>query len=311
MFRQCKPEEGENPGMFVVRLKTYLERWVKLSDTEQMYDSLLDLFVREQFMDASPTDLSIHLREKRLRSLDELAREADAYLVARNRQMCKSKSSTQGNNGPAKSNGGEHKTAVCFKRNKAGHRAADCKTNINVRSDVRCFKCRKVGRKAEACPMKPSSTRAATAVVMAASEKCSREVSASPDCDVRAEVCDWKLQLANGKSVSVVTNCVIGNVDGARSPDDPDVTKVVGAVTTRTQIQKEKEVKTLMVPRMERHVGVDRAELIRLQNEDQAIQAMTRSTSPKSRRGKTVSFERRPGVVFRINKCNECDSPSF
>ncbi|RUS84546.1 hypothetical protein EGW08_007715 [Elysia chlorotica] len=26
MFRQCKPEEGENPGMFVVRLKTYLER---------------------------------------------------------------------------------------------------------------------------------------------------------------------------------------------------------------------------------------------------------------------------------------------
>ncbi|RUS77134.1 hypothetical protein EGW08_015090 [Elysia chlorotica] len=105
MFRQCKPEEGENPGMFVVWLKIYLERWVTLSETEQTYDSLRDLFVREQFMDASPTDLSIHLREKRLRSHDELAREADAYLVARNRQMCKSKSSTQGNNGPAKSNG--------------------------------------------------------------------------------------------------------------------------------------------------------------------------------------------------------------
>ncbi|RUS73668.1 hypothetical protein EGW08_018574 [Elysia chlorotica] len=69
MFRQCKPEEGENPGMFAVRLKAYLERWVKLSETEQTYDSLRDSFVREQFMDASPTDLSIHLREKRLRFL--------------------------------------------------------------------------------------------------------------------------------------------------------------------------------------------------------------------------------------------------
>ncbi|RUS68974.1 hypothetical protein EGW08_023266 [Elysia chlorotica] len=246
-------------------------------------------------MDASPTDLSIHLREKRIRSLDELAREAGAYLVASNRQICKSKSSTQGNNGLAKSNGGEHKTAVCFKCSKAGHHAADCKTNLDVRSDVRCFKCRKVGHKAKACPMKPSSTREASAVVMAVSEDCSQA---------------WINVETPFLSGGVKTLCipkaifdlVIGNVDGARSPDDPDVTKVVGAVTTRAQMKKEKEVKTLMVPRMERHVGVDRAELIRLQDEDQAIQAMARSTSPKSRRGKTVSFERRHGVVFRIYK---------
>ncbi|RUS83508.1 hypothetical protein EGW08_008758 [Elysia chlorotica] len=155
----------------------------------------------------------IYLREKRLRSLDELARQADAYLVARNRQVCKSKLSTQGNNGPAESNGGEHKTVVCFKCNETGHRAADCKTNIDVSSDVRCFKCRKVGHKAEACPMKPLSTRAASVVVVAASENCSREVSVSPDCDIRAEVCDGKLQLASGKSVPVVTNCgVCGDI---------------------------------------------------------------------------------------------------
>ncbi|RUS68894.1 hypothetical protein EGW08_023343 [Elysia chlorotica] len=147
MVRQCKPEEGENPGMFVVRLKTYLEMWIKLSATEQTYDSLRDLFVREQFIDSSPTALSVHLREKRLRSLDELSRETDAYLVARNRQMCKSKSSTHGNNGLFKSNGCEHKTAVCFLCNKTGHRAADCRTNIDVRYDVRCFKCRKVGQR--------------------------------------------------------------------------------------------------------------------------------------------------------------------
>ncbi|RUS77740.1 hypothetical protein EGW08_014499 [Elysia chlorotica] len=57
-------------------------------------------------------------------------------------------------------------------------------------------------------------------------------------------------------------------------------------------MKKENEVKTLMVPRMERHVGVDRAELIRLQDEDQAIQAMARLTSPKSRRGKTKTINK-------------------
>ncbi|RUS88044.1 hypothetical protein EGW08_004210 [Elysia chlorotica] len=62
-------------------------------------------------------------------------------------------------------------------------------------------------------------------------------------------------------------------------------------------MKKEKGVKTLMVPRMERHVGVDRAELILLQDEDQAIQATARSTSPKSRRGKTKTINK--GAITR------------
>ena len=31
-FRTCTPEDGENPNMFIVCLKTYLETWMKLSD---------------------------------------------------------------------------------------------------------------------------------------------------------------------------------------------------------------------------------------------------------------------------------------
>ncbi|KAK3787328.1 hypothetical protein RRG08_025281 [Elysia crispata] len=31
-FRTCSPEEGENPSMSIVRLKIYLERWMKLAE---------------------------------------------------------------------------------------------------------------------------------------------------------------------------------------------------------------------------------------------------------------------------------------
>ena len=44
-FRTYTPEYGENPNMFIVRLKTYLERWMKLSETPQTYDGLGDLFI--------------------------------------------------------------------------------------------------------------------------------------------------------------------------------------------------------------------------------------------------------------------------
>ena len=33
----------------------------------------------------------------------------------------------------------------------------------------------------------------------------------------------------------VIYNLVVGNVPGARNPDDPDLTAMVGAVTTRAQ----------------------------------------------------------------------------
>ncbi|GFR78770.1 hypothetical protein ElyMa_004003100, partial [Elysia marginata] len=57
-FRSCKPAAGESPDMFVVRIVTYLDRWIELSRTEKSYEKLKDLIVREQFMDACPEDLA-------------------------------------------------------------------------------------------------------------------------------------------------------------------------------------------------------------------------------------------------------------
>ena len=58
-FRAGTPDDGENANMFIVRLKTYLEKWMKLFETPQTYDELRDLCIREQFLDSSLVDLSI------------------------------------------------------------------------------------------------------------------------------------------------------------------------------------------------------------------------------------------------------------
>ena len=78
--------QSENPNMFIVRLKTYLERWMKLSEMLQTYCGLKDLFIREQFLDVSPVDLSTYLHERKLPTMDEAAQSADLFLTARKRQ---------------------------------------------------------------------------------------------------------------------------------------------------------------------------------------------------------------------------------
>ena len=86
-FRAGTAEDGENPNMFIVRLKTYLERWMKLSETPQTNDGLRDLCIREQFLDASPVDLSTYLRERQLTTLDKVTQSTDLFLTARKRQL--------------------------------------------------------------------------------------------------------------------------------------------------------------------------------------------------------------------------------
>ncbi|GFO18190.1 reticulocyte-binding protein 2 homolog a [Plakobranchus ocellatus] len=87
-FRTCKPAKGESPDMFVVRIVTYLDRWIELSKADKSYEKLKDLIMPAQFMDACPEDLATSLREKDLPTLERVAKEADLFLKARNRKLC-------------------------------------------------------------------------------------------------------------------------------------------------------------------------------------------------------------------------------
>ena len=63
-FRASKPEIDESPEQFIVRLDTYLVRWLELLNTERSFEGLKDLIVKEQFIVSSPKELAIHFRER-------------------------------------------------------------------------------------------------------------------------------------------------------------------------------------------------------------------------------------------------------
>ena len=71
-FRDAKPEGQESPDQFIVRLKNYLTKWVKLAKVEESFDGVVELMVREQFTNACPKELSVYLNERSPKTLDEL-----------------------------------------------------------------------------------------------------------------------------------------------------------------------------------------------------------------------------------------------
>ncbi|GFO23129.1 reverse transcriptase [Plakobranchus ocellatus] len=88
-------------------------------------------------------------------------------------------------------------------------------------------------------------------------------------------------------------------MEGARSQEDPDMSVMVGASRARAQAKREAVNKPLRVPDIERHVGVDREQLIILQQEDPRILALVDGGRTSRRGGKVDSFEKARGIVYR------------
>ena len=91
----------------------------------------------------------------------------------------------------------------------------------------------------------------------------------------------------------------MGNAPGARNPDYPDMTAMVGAVKTRAQARHVVRHKPLTVPDTPKHTVGDRGELIRLQQDDEAITKMGETMS-ENRAGRTSFFEKKDGIVYRV-----------
>lgn len=78
-FRSSKQETGETAGQFVVRLSNYLSRWMELGKVPENYEGLRDLILREQFLSVSSRNLVLFLKERKIRSVNELVELAEQY----------------------------------------------------------------------------------------------------------------------------------------------------------------------------------------------------------------------------------------
>ncbi|GFN97917.1 sulfotransferase [Plakobranchus ocellatus] len=206
--RTCKPAEGESPDMFIVRIVTYLDRWIELSKTDKSYEKFKDLIVREQFMDACPEDLATSLREKDLPTFERVAKEADLFLKARNRDQ--PRKVFQGNARPRMDS---MRPVEPEKKFNGGQRAGEAKTSVADQKS--CYECKKTGHIARYCTTVDSITKKAGAgMVVKTSEVNTAEVRKLAEGstievtdDLQSEVEDGMLKLASGKSVPVMTNC--------------------------------------------------------------------------------------------------------
>ena len=82
-FRSCRPEVGETFAQFAGRLARYLDRWMDLSNTEKTFHGLVDLLIGEQFIQSCGRELTLFLKERVPKNIEEMTTYADQYRESR------------------------------------------------------------------------------------------------------------------------------------------------------------------------------------------------------------------------------------
>ena len=143
-FREATPETEETPDQFVIRLKNYLAKWLELSGSSpDNFDALVDLIVKEQFINACSEDLAMYLLERGPKDLVELTTWAQKYLIAHKEQLGKSKATVQPRRADQKkttqskpdSSQGRQRSLQCYRCRGFGHRQSECGTKISPGKD--------------------------------------------------------------------------------------------------------------------------------------------------------------------------------
>ena len=165
-FREATPETEETPDQFVIRLKNYLAKWLELSGSSpQNFNALVDLIVKEQFINACSEDLAMYLLERGPKDLVELTTWAQKYLIAHKEQLGKSKATVQPRRVDQKettqskpdSSQGRQRSLQCYRCHGFGHRQSECGTKISPGKD----------QKGSSTPVSQSSQKKTRAMVQA------------------------------------------------------------------------------------------------------------------------------------------------
>ena len=221
-FRASKPEVDESPEQFIVRLDSYLFRWLELSDTARTFEGLKDLIVKEQFIDSCPKDLAIHLRERAPETLAKIAKIADQYLEAHGKHLfspASRKSIVPPERDESKNMQINPPALHCFKCNTRGHKAANCPTIAK-----KCFLCGKQGHEARNCRLggRRSGGQSKDGNPVQRGQVSSSCLVQSPevkptDEEVKSRIKDDKLLLACGKKIPLLSSACVEPLTGVRS----------------------------------------------------------------------------------------------
>ena len=80
-------QRDKNHSQFIVIIRNYFNKWVKLSEVGKMFEGVKELMVLEQFTDLCLKDVLIFLKKRKLRNLEELAQMVEQHLDAHNKKL--------------------------------------------------------------------------------------------------------------------------------------------------------------------------------------------------------------------------------
>ena len=177
-FHHSRAEVGESPQQYMTRIESYLTKWMELAGVEATFEQLRVLVVREQFISSCHKDLSVFLRERKLKSLQEVVIAADTFQEAhggslsgyRGSQVNKRSSEHQQKDADRKPYFRDRQPSAtqdgmkrgvpledrrCYNCQERGHIAKDCTHPQGFgqrREDRTCYLCNEKGHIAKNCP---------------------------------------------------------------------------------------------------------------------------------------------------------------
>ena len=120
------------------------ELWLELcGNSPGNFDALVDLIVKEQFINVCSEDLAMYLLERGPKDLVELTTWAQKYLISHKEQLGKSKATFQPRRADQKkttqskpdSSQGSQRSLQCYRCQGFGHRQSECGTKISPGKD--------------------------------------------------------------------------------------------------------------------------------------------------------------------------------